>query len=221
MSDVFTDLATETEALAAFAERHGFGTAPDVTAHFARLTSTARLVRLSVENPASFGVTAQISFETLDEAILSWLIEQRKANAVLAAAPPDELVPWRDGPLRPSVLAAAALAELFTAGQDLADAFGVRLVRDDGIGHVAYFGVRTRDRGYLRHGLTPPAEPFRFELTAPSGAVWEFGPADAPERVTGDAEDFCLVVAGRRPVADTTLRSSGRAAAEWLRLLED
>ena len=146
MADVFTDLQTETEALAELAERHGYGSGTDITRHFARLTSTARLVRLSAENPEAFGVTAQISYDSLDEAIMTWLIEQRKANALLAAAPAKPELPWSDGPLRPSVLAAAALTELFASGQDIADALGVRPKRDDAVGHVAYYGVRTRDR---------------------------------------------------------------------------
>jgi uncharacterized protein (TIGR03084 family) len=221
MPDVFADLETGTEALAALAERHGYGLAPDVTGHFARLTSTARLVRLSVENPAAFGVTAQTSYDSLDEAILGWLVEQRKANALLASAAPDARLPWREGPVRPSVLAAAALSELFAVGQDLADAFGVRVHRDDGIGHVAYYGVRNRDVAYLRHGLTPPDAPFRFELTAPSGVVWTFGPEDAPQRVHGRAEDFCLLVSGRRTPRETALEADGVAAAEWLRLFEE
>ncbi|WP_086837984.1 maleylpyruvate isomerase family mycothiol-dependent enzyme [Amycolatopsis kentuckyensis] len=220
MPDVFTDLGTETEALATLAERHGYGNAPDVTAHFARLTSTARLLRLSVENPEVFGVTAQLTFDSLDEAILGWLIEQRKANALLASAPPDARLPWREGPLRPSVLAAAALSELFGGGQDIADTFGVRIRRDDGIGHVAYFGVRNRDRAYQRHGRTPPAEPFRFELLAPSGARFDFGPADAAGRVTGSAEDFCLLVTGRRFAEQLSLTFTGKHTAEWLELLE-
>ena len=220
MADVFTDLRAETEALAELAELHGYGTGPDLTGHFARLTSTARLVRLSVENPGVFGVTPLISYDTLDEAILLWLIEQRKANALLAAAPPEPLLPWSDGPLRPSVLAAAVLTEVFAAGQDIADTFGVRPRRDDAIGHVAYYGVRTRDRAYLRQQEKPPAKPFRFELRAPSGTRWDFGPEDAADRVAGPAEDFCLLVTGRRFAEDLQLTFAGRNTAEWLELLE-
>jgi uncharacterized protein (TIGR03084 family) len=217
MADVFTDLRTETEALAELAERHGSG--PDLTGHFARLTSTARLIRLSAENAGAFGVISQIAYDSLDEAILSWLIEQRKANALLAAASPESELPWSDGPLRPSALAAAALTELFACGQDIADAVGVRLRRDDAIGHVAYYGVRTRDRVYRRHQRTPP-EPFRFELRAPSGARWDFGPEDAAGRVAGPAEEFCLLVTRRRLAEDLALEFSGGHTAEWLELLE-
>ncbi|MDQ7806711.1 maleylpyruvate isomerase family mycothiol-dependent enzyme [Amycolatopsis sp. A133] len=218
MTDVFTDLQTETEALAELAERDGPG--PDVTGHFARLTSTARLIALSAENPDAFGVTPQISYGSLDEAIVTWLIEQRKANALLASAPPELLLPWSDGPLRPSVLAAAALTELFACGQDIADALGVPARRDDAIGHVAYYGVRTRDRAYRRHQLPPPPVPFRFELQAPSGTRWDFGPPDATDRVTGPAVDFCLLVTGRRFAEDLALAFAGGHTAEWLELLE-
>ncbi|WP_326943477.1 MULTISPECIES: maleylpyruvate isomerase family mycothiol-dependent enzyme [unclassified Amycolatopsis] len=222
MADVFTELQAETEALAELAERHGRGPGPgpDITGYFARLTSTARLVRLSVENPGVFGVTPQISYDSLDEAILTWLLEQRKATALLAAAPKEQQLPWSDGPLRPSVLAAAVLTEVFAAGQDIADAFGVRPRRDDSIGHVAYYGVRTRDRAYLRRQATPPAEQFRFELRAPSGARWDFGPEDATDRVAGPAEDFCLLVTGRRYAEDLALTFTGGRTAEWLELLE-
>jgi uncharacterized protein (TIGR03084 family) len=218
MADVFTDLQTETDALAELAERHGYGSGPDLTGHFARLTSTARLVRLSAENPGAFGVTPQISYDSLDEAILTWLIEQRKANALLAAAPAKPELPWSDGPLRPSVLAAAALTELFACGQDIADALGIRPRRDDAIGHVAYYGVRTRDHAYRRYRRTPPG-PFRFELRAPSGTRWDFGPEETADRVTGPAEDFCLLVTRRRDVEDLALTFSGEHTAEWLDLL--
>jgi uncharacterized protein (TIGR03084 family) len=220
MADVFTDLQTETDALAELAERHGYGSGPDLTGHFARLTSTARLVRLSAENPGAFGVTPQISYDSLDEAILTWLIEQRKANALLASAPAKPELPWSDGPLRPSVLAAAALTELFACGQDIADALGIRPRRDDAIGHVAYYGVRTRDHAYRRYRRTPPG-PFRFELRAPSGTRWDFGPEEAADRVTGPAEDFCLLVTRRRDLEDLALTFSGEHTAEWLDLLEN
>ena len=56
----------------------------------------------------------------------------------------------------------------------------------------------------------------RVELTAPSGAVWEWGTDDAQERVAGPAEDFCLVVTQRRHVDDTDLVVEGDLARDWL-----
>jgi len=220
MADVFEDLVTETDALLALAERHGYGPGlrPDVTTHFARLTSTARLVRLAVETPEAFGVTPQVAYRSLDEALLTWLAEQRKANAVLAAAAPEEPLPWRGGPLRPSVLAAAALTEVFACGQDIADALDAPLDRGDSVGHVAYYCVRTRDDAYRRHQRRVPDGPFRFELTAPSGLVWTFGPEDVADRVTGPAVGFCLLATGRRDPGEAGVTAVGGQAGEWLHL---
>jgi uncharacterized protein (TIGR03084 family) len=52
-------------------------------------------------------------------------------------------------------------------------------------------------------------------LRAPDGTTWEWG-EPAPDRVTGDALDFCLVVTQRRHVADTELQIEGASAAEWI-----
>ncbi len=220
MADVCSDLQTETDALVALTERHGYGPGlrPDVTGYFAQLTSTARLVQLSVETPAEFGVTPQVVYRSLDEALVTWLVEQRKANALLAASEPDRQLPWGDGPVRASVVAAAALTELFARGQDIADTLDGRLERGDSVGHVAYYCVRSRDLAYRRQGLQPPSEEFRFELTAPSGAQWTFGASTARQRVTGPAVDLCLVATGRRAVGRTALRSTGTKAREWLHL---
>ena len=80
--------------------------------------------------------------------------------------------------------------------------------------------MRTRDRAFRRHGLTPPAEPFRFELEAPSGTRWAFGPEGHPERITGRAEDFCLVATGRRRLPGLTLEADGDFASQWLDLVQ-
>ncbi|MFJ5642924.1 hypothetical protein [Streptomyces sp. NPDC093223] len=61
-----------------------------------------------------------------------------------------------------------------------------------------------------------PAEPFRVELTDPSGLTWAWGPQDAPQRVLGTALDFCLRVTRRRSRAETGLRAVGADAGRWL-----
>jgi uncharacterized protein (TIGR03084 family) len=81
---------------------------------------------------------------------------------------------------------------------------------------VAHPGVRTRDFAYGVRGLEPPAEPFRIELTAPSGITWTFGPADAAQHVTGPAYDFCLLVTQRVHRRDTGLVATGPDADRWL-----
>ena len=78
-------------------------------------------------------------------------------------------------------------------------ALGSRNVR---LRHVAHIGVRTRDFAFSINGLTPPADPFRVELRAPDGSTWSWGPDDAAQRVTGSAEDFCMLVTQRRARAE-------------------
>jgi uncharacterized protein (TIGR03084 family) len=60
----------------------------------------------------------------------------------------------------------------------------------------------------------------RVELAAPSGAVWAWGDADSSERITGPAEDFCLVVTQRRHVDDTALVVEGTVAREWMEIAQ-
>jgi hypothetical protein len=53
------------------------------------------------------------------------------------------------------------------------------------------------------------------ELTAPSGAVWRYGPEGASETVSGTALEFCLVVTQRRNVHNTGLVATP-VALDWL-----
>ena len=150
-------------------------------------------------------------------ALLSrWKAECEASVAALAAVPPDQVVPWLVNPLPPAILACAGIMELFAHGQDIADALGVQIERTDRIGRVVGFAVLTRDFGYQARGLTPPDTQFRFELTAPSGVVWEFGPSDSAQRITGDAVDFCLLVTRRRHRDDLAVVAAGDEADGWL-----
>lgn len=198
----------------------------------AHLAFVAHLAALSAGDPATFAVVtakAKHDFQGAVEAALmpylrlptgelvdKWRDERNTAAKALAAIEPPSTVPWLVTPLPPSVLAAAGMMELFGHGQDIADAIGGTRELTDRIGHLAWFGVRTRDFGYHAHGLTAPDEEFRVELTGPSGVVWEFGPADATQRVTGPAADFALLVSRRRHRDDLALTAQGDKADGWL-----
>jgi uncharacterized protein (TIGR03084 family) len=191
-----------------------------------------RIAGLSAAQPAAFremtkslaggfeqAVNAALEDYVHDPAevlLARWRAERDAGIKALAAVPGDQLVPWLANPLPPYVLACAGMMELFGHGQDVADALGVRPVRTDRIGHLAGFAVRVRDFGYEARNLTPPAEEFRFELTAPSGKLWAFGPEDATQRINGSAEDFCLLVTRRRHRYDLDVRAKGTLADQWL-----
>ncbi|MEV0694870.1 TIGR03084 family metal-binding protein [Streptomyces sp. NPDC050388] len=140
----------------------------------------------------------------------------RASVDALAAVPEGQVVPWLVNPLPPAVLASAGIMEVFAHGQDIADALGVRREPTDRLRHLTFFAWLTRDFGYLARNLTPPAQPFRFELTSPSGELWTFGPEDATDKVTGPAHDFCLLVTRRRHRDDLALTAIGTDANQWL-----
>ena len=85
---------------------------------------------------------------------------------------------------------------------------------------IAHLGVRTRDFAFAIHGQAPPPEPFRVELRGPDGALWSWGSADAAQRVSGSAEDFCLLVTQRRPRAALDVTADGPDAQRWLTIAQ-
>lgn len=198
----------------------------------AHLTATFRMAALAAAHPAEFKAMAAGLSEDFDanvdkslspylagspqELLAAWREQRAAAVDALASVPEDQVVPWLVRPIPPAILAAAGMMELFGHGQDIADALRVRPQRTDRIRRVVEFGVHTMEFGYLARGLTPPDEPFRFELTAPSGARWDFGPPDAAQRVSGPALDFCLLVTRRRHRDDLAMTASGAEADHWL-----
>jgi enediyne biosynthesis protein E11 len=192
----------------------------------------ARLAGIAASDPDAFREMTAGAAEDFDgavNALLSpylsarpavllsrWRSERAAAADALAAVPPDRIVPWVARSIPAGILACAGIMELFAHGQDIADAVGARRGYNDRIRHLAGFAARNRDFGYLVRGLTPPTEQFRFELTAPSGALWTFGPAEAGQRITGPALDFCFLVTRRRHRADLGLVAVGAEADRWL-----
>jgi len=145
-----------------------------------------------------------------------WREERDTSIAALAAVPADQLVPWLVRPLPPMVLACAGMMEMFAHGQDVADALGVTRTYTDRLFYLALFVTLTWDFGYQARGETAPDVQFRYELTAPSGEVWEFGPPDAEQRITGPAADFCLLATRRRHRDDLDVKAVGADAEHWL-----
>jgi uncharacterized protein (TIGR03084 family) len=149
------------------------------------------------------------------ELLAGWRESRRRLADVLATLDPGTRMPWFGPPMKPRSMATARLMETWAHGQDVADALGVTRTPTERLHDICHLGVRTRDWAYVLTGREVPAGEFRIELTSPGGEVWAWGPEDAPDRVTGAAEDFCLVVTQRRPVAETALRATGEAAT-WL-----
>jgi uncharacterized protein (TIGR03084 family) len=145
-----------------------------------------------------------------------WRDQRAATVAALAACPAGTIVPWLVRPLTPDVLACAGIMELYGHGQDIADALGANRDCTAGLEHLVGFAVLTRDFAYQTHGQTPADHEFRFELTGPAGELWTYGPESSPDRVTGSALGFCLLVTRRRHRDDTDVVASGADADHWL-----
>jgi uncharacterized protein (TIGR03084 family) len=140
------------------------------------------------------------------------------AHAVRRANPAGR-VPWFGPDMGLLSMVSARLMETWAHGTDVAYALGAALAPSGRLRHVATLAARARGQGYAVRGLAAPADPVRVELTAPNGeGIWGFGPAGAPDRIQGEAVEFCLVLTRRRHVDDTNLRWRGSAAREWLEI---
>lgn len=148
------------------------------------------------------------------------LARWRTARPALVEAlrnlPEGQKMPWFGPPMSATSMATARFMETWAHSLDVHEALGATPEVSDRVRHIAHLGVRTRNYSFAVHELIAPAEEFRIELSAPSGAVWTWGPEDAAQWVTGSARDFCLLVTQRRHRDDTDLAATGADAERWL-----
>jgi len=184
--------------------------ATDMNAFFSSVTDM-------ISNPETY----------VDEAATAWLAPPaellprwRAGRETLAKAltevPPGMKLPWFGTQMSAASMVTARIMETWAHGQDIADALGVTRTPTGRLRHIAYLGSRTLTHAFTANGEPEPAEPVAVELTAPDGTSWTFGPADAANRVTGTALDFCLLVTQRRHRADLALAATGPVADRWL-----
>lgn len=242
--DIFAALKAEGDSvdhLVAQLEEESWGTPTPaegwtVAHQIAHLAATFRMAGLAAAAPDEFRrLMSQLSdsFESNVQAALApylaqppnrllaaWRDERASTEKALAAVPEGALLPWLVRPIPAPVLAAAGMMELFGHGQDIADALGAQRQHTDRLRYLVEFAVRTWDFGYLARGLTVPDTQFQFCITAPSGALWELGPAAAEQTITGPATDLCLLVTRRRHRDDLALTAVGSEADRWLDLAQ-
>ena len=148
--------------------------------------------------------------------LADWRETRDRLHDELLAVADGRKLPWFGPPMSAPSMATARLMETWAHGLDIADTLGVKRPATARLRSIAHIGVRTRDFAFSINGLNPPADPFRVELRAPDGSTWDWGPADADQRVTGTAEDFCMLVTQRRARADLDVHAVGSDAETWL-----
>ena len=153
--------------------------------------------------------------------LLPWFQAARRALLDgYAAADPARRLPWYGPDMGLASSITARLMETWAHAQDIYDALGLDREPTGRLRHVVHIGIGARAYSFAVHGQPLPDAPIRVELAAPDGSQWSWGPADAADRVTGPALDFCLVVTQRRNLADTGLQVTGPAAAEWITIAQ-
>jgi uncharacterized protein (TIGR03084 family) len=237
---VLDDLRDESEGLDALVAplAEGAWTAPTpapgwtIAHQIAHLAWTDRQSVLAVTDPEGFGAVVEKAAAAIDtfvdggaeegaalppaELLARWRSGRAELQAALRAQPPGARIPWFGPPMSAASMASARLMESWAHGEDVADALGVRRPPTARLRHVARIAVRARDYAYFVNGLTPPAEEFRVELSAPDGTLWAYGPEGAAQRVTGPALDLCLLATRRRHRSDLAVRAEGEDADRWL-----
>ncbi|MBQ0897020.1 maleylpyruvate isomerase family mycothiol-dependent enzyme [Micromonospora sp. U56] len=201
--------------------------ATDVDAFYASVTSAPDVSRLVDDGAEQFLAPPA-------ELLARWRAGRAALIDALTAVPAGDKLPWYGTRMSPASMATARIMETWAHGEDVADALGVTRAPTARLRHVAHLGFRTLGHGFAAHGRALPTAPVRVELTAPAsassalaspaaanadgsaGEIWAFGPADAADRVTGPALDFCLLVTQRRHRADLALTATGATADEWL-----
>jgi len=153
--------------------------------------------------------------------ILAWFDAARAMLlGTFAGLDPGLRVPWFGPAMSAASSLTARFMETWAHTQDIADALGVTREPTDRLRHVAHIGVGARAFSYAAHGRPAPGAPVYVALTAPSGAIWTWGPADAAERVSGPALDFCLLVTQRRHRDDLDLAVDGPVARQWIAIAQ-
>lgn len=198
------------------------------------LAWTDDVARLSIDDPAAFadvvaqawqnplGFTDEVATDYTRNADL--LAHWRASRKALAAAMPTvasgRKLDWFGPSMTAASMATARLMETWAHGQDVADALGVIRTPTARLRHVAHLGVRTRAFAYMLNDKPLPTDDIRVELAAPDGSTWAWGDGDAPQRVTGSAADFCLLVTQRRHLDDLDLQAVGPDAEQWLTIAQ-
>ncbi|MGA7135616.1 MAG: TIGR03084 family metal-binding protein [Mycobacterium sp.] len=178
----------------------------------------AELVTTAAADPIGFVDAAADELAAVPpaELLVDWRRTRTRLHDALLTVPDGRKLPWFGPPMSASSMATARLMETWAHGLDVADALGVRRPATARLRSIAHIGVRTRDFAFTINGQQPPSDAFRVELRAPDGSTWSWGPAEASQRVTGTAEDFCFLVTQRRPRRDLDITADGDDALRWL-----
>jgi len=149
-----------------------------------------------------------------------WRARHEALVEALAPLDPKARLGWYGPPMSARSFATARLMETWAHGQDVWDVVRGRRPASPRLKHIAHLGVTTFGWTFVNRGLAPPSVSPYVELRAPDGGSWTWGDPGSEHRVSGTAEDFCLLVTQRRHVDDTGLRYSEGPVSDWLHMAQ-
>ena len=177
----------------------------------------AEKAQMDAEGGVSPDTIAERFRDLTGSQLLAWFDEARaRLLEGFRGLDPSTRVPWFGPAMSAASSLTARIMETWAHAQDVYDAVGAVHEPSSRLRHVAHIGVGARAFSYLAHGREMPSTPVRVELTAPDGSTWTWGPEDAPNRISGPALDFALLITQRRHRDDLGLTVDGAAAQEWV-----
>ncbi len=149
-----------------------------------------------------------------------WRATAHKVADAYGATDPKRRVKWAGPELSALSSITARQMETWAHGQEVFDALGADRHETDRIRNICHLGVSTYGWTFANRNLEAPQPAPFVRLTGPSGAVWTWNDPQDDNAVIGGAVEFAQVVAQTRNIADTSLVTRGRAAADWMAIAQ-
>lgn len=184
--------------------------------------SNAATLNARIAAGEEFSTIQRETFSHLDgPALLALWRERHEALAhELSLIDAKARLPWYGPLMSARSFASARLMETWAHGQDVWDVMRRRRPATVRLKHIAHLGFATFGWTFVNRGLRIPEIVPYVALQAPDGSKWQWGDAGSAHRVSGTAEDFCLLITQRRHVDDTTLQYTDGPASDWLHMAQ-
>lgn len=146
----------------------------------------------------------------------AWIERAETTARAFASVDPKARVKWVGPDMSALSSITARLMESWAHAQAVYDILGAARQDTDRIGNIVRLGVNTWGWTWKNRRVDPPGEMPHIRLTAPSGALWEYGEVSGSGLIAGSATEFCQVVTQCRNIADTSLEVTGEVAHQWM-----
>jgi len=150
----------------------------------------------------------------------AWVKGYKNLVETYAAADPEKRVKWGGPDMSVRSCIIARQMETWAHAQAIFDVLGKVRIDADHLKNVAHIGVTTYSWSFKVNGIAPILPKPYIQLTAPSGAIWEWNENQTDNLVEGSATEFCQVVTQCRNIADTSLNVIGEAATTWMNIAQ-